>query len=84
MTQQQPAVIFIMGPTASGKTALALALARRFPIEIISVDSALVYRILVPPSPRLMNSQSAHTISSVFWIPPSRILQRGSARMRCG
>jgi tRNA dimethylallyltransferase len=44
MTQQQPAVIFIMGPTASGKTALALALARRFPIEIISVDSALVYR----------------------------------------
>jgi tRNA dimethylallyltransferase len=33
-----------MGPTASGKTALALALAKHFPVEIISVDSALVYR----------------------------------------
>ncbi|WP_240954192.1 tRNA (adenosine(37)-N6)-dimethylallyltransferase MiaA [Solimonas marina] len=33
-----------MGPTASGKTALAMALAERLPIEIISVDSALVYR----------------------------------------
>jgi tRNA dimethylallyltransferase len=33
-----------MGPTASGKTALALALAERFPVDLISVDSALVYR----------------------------------------
>jgi len=32
------------GPTASGKSALALALAERLPVEIISVDSALVYR----------------------------------------
>ena len=37
-------VIAIMGPTASGKTAAALALARHIPSEIISVDSALVYR----------------------------------------
>ncbi|GGY11469.1 tRNA (adenosine(37)-N6)-dimethylallyltransferase MiaA [Paludibacterium paludis] len=37
-------VIALMGPTASGKTGLALSLARHFPIEIISVDSALVYR----------------------------------------
>ena len=36
--------LFILGPTASGKTALALALAQQRPIEIISVDSALVYR----------------------------------------
>ena len=36
--------ILLMGPTASGKTGLALALAERFPVEIISVDSALVYR----------------------------------------
>ena len=34
----------LAGPTASGKTALALALARRWPVEIVSVDSALVYR----------------------------------------
>jgi tRNA dimethylallyltransferase len=33
-----------MGPTASGKSALALEIARRFPVEIISVDSAQVYR----------------------------------------
>jgi tRNA dimethylallyltransferase len=33
-----------MGPTASGKSALALALARQFPVEIVSVDSAQVYR----------------------------------------
>ncbi|MDQ5908008.1 MAG: tRNA dimethylallyltransferase [Pseudomonadota bacterium] len=33
-----------MGPTASGKTALAVELAQRWPFEIISVDSALVYR----------------------------------------
>jgi tRNA dimethylallyltransferase len=33
-----------MGPTASGKTALAVKLVERFPLEIISVDSALVYR----------------------------------------
>lgn len=37
-------VVCLMGPTASGKTALALALAQHIPAEIISVDSALVYR----------------------------------------
>ncbi|MBC3871609.1 tRNA (adenosine(37)-N6)-dimethylallyltransferase MiaA [Undibacterium oligocarboniphilum] len=39
-----PPVIAIMGPTASGKTAAALSIARQMPVEIISVDSALVYR----------------------------------------
>ena len=39
-----PPAIFLLGPTASGKTALAMRLADRFPVEIISVDSALVYR----------------------------------------
>jgi tRNA dimethylallyltransferase len=41
---QEQKVIAIMGPTASGKTAAALAIAREVPAEIISVDSALVYR----------------------------------------
>ena len=40
----KPLVIAIMGPTASGKTAAALEIARHIPSEIISVDSALVYR----------------------------------------
>lgn len=39
-----PPAIFLMGPTASGKTALAVQLAQHFNAEIISVDSALVYR----------------------------------------
>ena len=43
MPGQAPAV-FVLGPTASGKTAVSLALAARFPVEIVSVDSALVYR----------------------------------------
>jgi len=36
--------LVLTGPTASGKTAAALAIAQRWPVEIISVDSALVYR----------------------------------------
>ncbi|RYY73596.1 MAG: tRNA (adenosine(37)-N6)-dimethylallyltransferase MiaA [Gammaproteobacteria bacterium] len=40
----RPPVIFLMGPTASGKTDLAIALRQHLPIELISVDSALVYR----------------------------------------
>jgi tRNA dimethylallyltransferase len=36
--------VFLLGPTASGKSAVALELAQRFPMEIISVDSAQVYR----------------------------------------
>jgi tRNA dimethylallyltransferase len=40
----KPLVIFLMGPTASGKTDLALALCEHLPVELISVDSALVYR----------------------------------------
>ncbi len=40
----QPEVIFIMGPTAAGKTDLAMQLYDQIPSELISVDSALVYR----------------------------------------
>lgn len=39
-----PLAIFLMGPTASGKTDLAIDLCRRLPCEIISVDSAMIYR----------------------------------------
>ena len=40
----RPLAIFLMGPTASGKTALACALGEQFPLGLVSVDSALVYR----------------------------------------
>jgi tRNA dimethylallyltransferase len=45
-TEAGPAAdaVCLMGPTCTGKTALALQLARRFPVEVVSVDSALVYR----------------------------------------
>lgn len=43
-TQDKPFVIFLMGPTASGKSQLAIDLFRQLPCEIVSVDSALVYR----------------------------------------
>ena len=39
-----PQAILLMGPTASGKTAIAMALAQHFPVELISVDSAQVFR----------------------------------------
>ncbi len=44
MRSQQPCAVFLMGPTASGKTDLAVELVQQRPCEIISVDSALVYR----------------------------------------
>jgi len=46
MNQQlkRPLAVAIMGPTASGKTASALKIAQHIPAEIVSVDSALVYR----------------------------------------
>jgi tRNA dimethylallyltransferase len=40
----EPAAILLMGPTASGKSALAATLGGQFPVEIVSVDSAQVYR----------------------------------------
>ena len=44
LTAQLPPAILLMGPTASGKTDLAMALCDTLPCEIISVDSALVYK----------------------------------------
>jgi tRNA dimethylallyltransferase len=40
----RPTAVLLMGPTASGKTGLAVELAQRFPFEIVNVDSAQVYR----------------------------------------
>jgi len=58
--------ILLMGPTAAGKTALALELARALPAEIISVDSALVYRGMdigtAKPSPAVRATVPHHLI----------------------
>ena len=45
-SSERPQAIFIMGPTASGKTDLAIALQQHLPVELINVDSAQVYRQL--------------------------------------
>ena len=59
-------VIALMGPTASGKTALALELVESLPVEIVSVDSALVYRGLdigtAKPSRALLHEVPHHLI----------------------
>jgi tRNA dimethylallyltransferase len=44
MSERLPPAIFLMGPTAAGKTDLAIELAQVLPCELISVDSALIYR----------------------------------------
>ncbi len=44
MNETLPLALFLMGPTASGKTELAIRLRQKYPVEIISVDSALIYK----------------------------------------
>ncbi len=59
-------IICLMGPTGVGKTACALKLAQRFPVEVISVDSAQVYRGLdvgtAKPDPGLRRAVPHHLI----------------------
>jgi tRNA dimethylallyltransferase len=66
--ERQPAIL-LMGPTAAGKTGLAVELARALPLEIVSVDSALVYREMdigtAKPSPALRAELPHHLVDLV-------------------
>lgn len=59
-------VIFLMGPTASGKTATALALFESQPVEIVSVDSAQIYRGMnigtAKPTPDVLRRAPHHLL----------------------
>ena len=65
-----PTILVIVGPTASGKTALALEIARRIPSEIISADSRQVYRYLTigtaKPTPEELNKVRHHFIDEML------------------
>ena len=65
----KPSVISLMGPTASGKTDIAVALAARFPLQLISVDSALIYRDMdigtAKPSEALL-AQAPHALINIL------------------
>lgn len=65
-TLEQPRVICLMGPTASGKTPLAIELVQKFPCEIISVDSAMVYRG--------MNIGTAKPDAATLQLAPHRLI----------
>ncbi|BDB25354.1 tRNA (adenosine(37)-N6)-dimethylallyltransferase MiaA [Cupriavidus sp. P-10] len=64
-----PPVVCLLGPTASGKTAAALALAADAPVEIISLDSALVYREMdigtAKPTPEELAAAPHHLVDII-------------------
>ena len=76
--------IGIYGPTASGKTQLAIELAQKYPIEIISVDSALVYQDMdigtAKPTPEQMAAIPHHLIDI---ITPCEKFTVGAFHQRC-
>lgn len=64
-----PSAVLLMGPTASGKTELAVELTRRFALEIVSVDSALIYRDMdigtAKPSPEVL-AEAPHRLIDIL------------------
>jgi len=80
-----PDAVLLAGPTCAGKTALALELAARFPVEIVSVDSAQVYRGMdvgtSKPSPAVRAQVPHHLID--ICDPAERYSAGASAAMPC-
>jgi tRNA dimethylallyltransferase len=75
----KPLAVAIMGPTASGKTAAALRIARERPVEIISVDSALVYREMdigtAKPTPEELAAAPHHLIDIIDPLDAYSVMQ---------
>lgn len=76
-----PKAIFLMGPTASGKTDAAVALLQHYPVEIVSVDSALVYQGMdigtAKPDAEILKIAPHHLINI---IPPTQAYSAASFR----
>ena len=85
-TAAKPLAVAIMGPTASGKTAAALTIARQIPCEIISVDSALVYRGMdigtAKPSPTERATVPHHLIDILDPAAAYSVMQFRAATLR--
>lgn len=69
MAMDKPTIFFLIGPTASGKTKLAVDLVNAFPFEIISVDSAQIYQDMnigvAKPSQDVLNVTPHHLINII-------------------
>lgn len=81
MTKGLPPAIFIMGPTASGKTGLAVELYQNLPVELISVDSALVFKDMdigtAKPVASILARAPHHLIDL---IPPTEVYSAATFR----
>ncbi|MBE9567127.1 MAG: hypothetical protein IMF14_00425, partial [Proteobacteria bacterium] len=76
-----PVVVFIMGPTATGKTDLAIHIYDELPSDLISVDSALVYRGMdigtAKPEKEILEKSPHHLIDI---IDPAEVYSAGQFR----
>lgn len=95
-TRRARRAVFLSGPTASGKTEIALRLARRFPVDLISVDAAQVYRgmdVGTAKPDRATRARAPHALIDIrdpeegysaaeFRVDASREIERAFARGR--
>jgi tRNA dimethylallyltransferase len=79
VTHERRRCVCLVGPTACGKTDLALSVAERLPVEIVSMDSAMVYRALdigTAKPPRDVRARIPHHLVDI--LDPSEAYSAGS------